>query len=142
MIGGLELGTGDEIVTSDEEHPGLQGALIAARELQGRLDQGGAVRGGANAVGPSTRLVACSHVGWMSGSLAPAELAEVEVPVLLDGAQGVGAIPVDVQRARLRRLRRRRAEVAVRPGRDRDAVREPGAARAPAGRTPRLREPR
>ena len=40
--------------------------------------------------------MACSHVGWMSGSLAPAELAEVDVPVLLDGAQGVGAVPVDV----------------------------------------------
>ncbi len=46
---------------------------------------------------PRTRLVACSHVGWMSGSLAPAELAELDVPVLLDGAQGVGAI--DVRRA-------------------------------------------
>jgi selenocysteine lyase/cysteine desulfurase len=31
VIGGLELGRGDEIVTSDEEHPGLQGALVAAR---------------------------------------------------------------------------------------------------------------
>jgi L-cysteine/cystine lyase len=33
----------------------------------------------------------------MSGCLAPAELAEVEVPVLFDGAQGVGAIEVDVR---------------------------------------------
>jgi L-cysteine/cystine lyase len=32
----------------------------------------------------------------MSGRLAPAELARVDVPVLLDGAQGVGAIEVDV----------------------------------------------
>ena len=32
----------------------------------------------------------------MSGSLAPAELAELDVPVLLDGAQGVGAVAVDV----------------------------------------------
>ena len=32
----------------------------------------------------------------MSGLLAPAELADVDVPVLLDGAQGVGAVPVDV----------------------------------------------
>ena len=32
----------------------------------------------------------------MSGSVAPAALAEVEVPVLLDGAQGVGAVPVDL----------------------------------------------
>ena len=35
MIGGLELGPGDEILTSDEEHPGLLGALGAARELRG-----------------------------------------------------------------------------------------------------------
>ena len=32
----------------------------------------------------------------MSGSVAPGELADVEVPVLLDGAQGVGAVAVDV----------------------------------------------
>ena len=33
----------------------------------------------------------------MTGSVAPAELAEADVPVLLDGAQGVGAIPTDVR---------------------------------------------
>ena len=44
-----------------------------------------------------TRLVACSHVSWMSGRLAPAELARLDVPVVLDGAQGVGAVPVDVR---------------------------------------------
>jgi selenocysteine lyase/cysteine desulfurase len=96
VIGGLELGEGDEIVTSDEEHPGLQGALIAARECKGVSIKAVPFAEVASAVGPRTRLVACSHVGWMSGSLAPAELAEVEAPVLLDGAQGVGAIPVDV----------------------------------------------
>jgi selenocysteine lyase/cysteine desulfurase len=51
----------------------------------------------ADGAGPRTRLIACCHVGWMSGTLAPAELAGLEVPVLLDGAQGVGAIAVDVQ---------------------------------------------
>ena len=96
VIGGLELGRGDEIVTSDEEHPGLQGALSAARELRGVSIRTVPFAEVANAVGPRTRLVACSHVGWISGSLAPAELAEVEVPVLLDGAQGVGAVPCDV----------------------------------------------
>ena len=97
MIGGLELSRGDEIVTSDEEHPGLLGALIAARELKGVTVRTVALTDIADAVGPKTRLVACSHVGWMSGSLAPPELAEVDVPVLLDGAQGVGAIPVEVK---------------------------------------------
>ena len=134
VIGGLELGRGDEIVTSDEEHPGCWARWSRRASCSGvSIGECRSPRS-ANAVGPRTRLVACSHVGWMSGSLAPAELAEVEVPVLLDGAQGVGAVPVDVARARLRRLRGRRAEVAVRPRRDRDAVREPGAARAAAGR--------
>ena len=96
-IGGLELGRGDEIVTSDEEHPGLLGALSAARELRGVAVREVPLSEVAEAVGPRTRLLACSHVGWVSGSLAPAELAQVDVPVLLDGAQGVGAIAVEVQ---------------------------------------------
>jgi L-cysteine/cystine lyase len=95
-IGGLQLAAGDEIVTSDEEHPGLLGALSAARELRGVEVREVPLREVAEAIGPRTRLVACSHVGWMSGRLAPAELAQVDVPVLLDGAQGVGAIEVDV----------------------------------------------
>jgi L-cysteine/cystine lyase len=33
----------------------------------------------------------------MSGLVAPAELAELDVPVLLDGAQGIGAVDVDVR---------------------------------------------
>ena len=96
VIGGLDLGRSEEIVTSDEEHPGLQGALMAARECKGVTVRAVALADVADAVGPKTRLLACSHVGWMSGRLAPAELAEVEIPVLLDGAQGVGAVPVDV----------------------------------------------
>src|SRR3954451_22213707 len=97
VIAGLGLGPGDEIVTSDAEHPGLIGPLIGARE------QGVTVRvvpftEVANAVRATTTLVAVSHVNWLTGELAPAELAEVPVPVILDGAQGAGAIPVDVKR--------------------------------------------
>ncbi|MGP0101387.1 MAG: aminotransferase class V-fold PLP-dependent enzyme [Solirubrobacteraceae bacterium] len=97
VIGGLELARGDEILTSDEEHPGLLGALSAARELRGVDVREVPLEEVASAVGPRTRLVACSHVGWVSGSLAPAALAELDVTVLLDGAQGVGAVPVDVR---------------------------------------------
>jgi selenocysteine lyase/cysteine desulfurase len=96
VIGGLSLGAGDEILTSDEEHPGLLGALGAARELRGVSIREVPLAEIAAAAAPNTRLVACSHVGWMSGSYAPAELAELDLPVLLDGAQGVGAVPVDV----------------------------------------------
>jgi L-cysteine/cystine lyase len=93
-LAGMKLGRGDEVLTSDEEHPGLIGPLIAVRQ------RGVEVRAVpfaelANEVRPDTRLVACSHVSWVSGAHAPRELAEVDPPVILDGAQGVGAVPVD-----------------------------------------------
>ena len=50
----------------------------------------------AEAVDARTTLVAASHVNWITGEIAPAELADVPVPVILDGAQGAGAVPVDV----------------------------------------------
>jgi len=95
VLAGMDVGAGDEIVTSDEEHPGLIGPLIAARE------RGAEIRAVpfaelADAVGPRTTAVACSHVNWRTGEIAPAALAELDVPVILDGAQGAGAIPVDV----------------------------------------------
>jgi selenocysteine lyase/cysteine desulfurase len=95
-ISGLQLGPGDEILTSDEEHPGLLGALSAARE-RGVSIRMAPLTEIAEAVSPATSLVACSHVGWMSGSFVSPALAQVDVPVLLDGAQGVGAVPVDVK---------------------------------------------
>jgi selenocysteine lyase/cysteine desulfurase len=97
ILSGLDLRAGDEIVTSDEEHPGLLAPL-------GRLTR----RSGVNvrvvpfaelagAVTSSTRLVACSHVSWVGGQVVDtAALAATGVPVLLDAAQGVGAVPVDV----------------------------------------------
>ncbi|HEY2536912.1 MAG TPA: aminotransferase class V-fold PLP-dependent enzyme [Solirubrobacteraceae bacterium] len=97
VIAGLDLRPGDEILTSDEEHPGLLGALAGARECKGVTVRTAPLAKIAEAVEErKTRLVACSHVGWMSGSLAPAALSQLQIPVLLDGAQGVGAIPVDV----------------------------------------------
>jgi L-cysteine/cystine lyase len=96
VIDGLGLSEGDEILTSDEEHPGLLGALGAARDLHGVSVRMAPFAEIAEAVGDSTRLVTCSHVSWMTGRIAPGALAELDVPVVLDGAQGVGAVPVDV----------------------------------------------
>ena len=95
-IAGLRLEGGAEILTSDEEHPGLLGALVAARELQGVSVREVPLARIAEEIGPNTRLIACCHVGWMSGTHAPADLAQADVLVLLDGAQGAGAVPVDV----------------------------------------------
>jgi L-cysteine/cystine lyase len=95
-LAGLALGPGDEVVTSDSEHPGVNGPLQALRDLRGVEIRAVPLADVADAVGPRTRLVACSHVGWITGETAPAALADVDPPVLLDGAQGVGAVPVDV----------------------------------------------
>jgi selenocysteine lyase/cysteine desulfurase len=97
VIDGMGLSEGEEILTSDEEHPGLLGALSAARALHGVSVRAVPFAEIAEAVTERTRLVACSHVSWMTGRIAPATLAELDVPVLLDGAQGVGAVPVDVR---------------------------------------------
>jgi selenocysteine lyase/cysteine desulfurase len=95
VLAGMDLGRGDEIITSDQEHPGLLGPLKAARD-RGATVRMVALRDVADAVGPKTRLVAVSHVSWVGGEVAPAELAEVGVPVVLDGAQGAGAVPIDL----------------------------------------------
>ena len=52
----------------------------------------------ASFVGPDTRLVACSDVSWVTGRrLDSAALSATGVEILLDGAQGLGAVPVDVR---------------------------------------------
>lgn len=96
---GLGLRRGDEVITADDEHPGLFGPLAAAERVLGIRVVAVPFERVAEAAGPQTKLVACSHVNWCTGALAPAELAEVgrRVPVLLDGAQGAGAIRVDVE---------------------------------------------
>ena len=94
----------------------------------------------AGEVSSSTRLVACSHVSWVSGQIVDTEaLAATGVPVLLDAAQAIGAIPVDVERARLRLLCRVGSEVAVRARGQRLPVRAPGAPRRAARPVARLR---
>jgi selenocysteine lyase/cysteine desulfurase len=98
VVAGLALGPGEEILTSRDEHPGLLGALQTARELTGVSIRAVALEELPRSLAANTRLIACSHVSWVDGSIAPATLAEVseEVPVLFDGAQGVGAVPLDV----------------------------------------------
>src|SRR5262249_59054587 len=77
-------------------HPGLLGPLTSLRTRRGVVVRAVPFADLADAVGPSTRLVACSHVSWVTGAVRPEGLAGLDIPVLLDGAQGVGAVPIDV----------------------------------------------
>ena len=91
-----DLLPGDELLTSDEEHPGVLAPLAAARArgIRVRVAPFAEI---ADAVEPGTRMVVCSHVSWMTGKVVDtAALGATGTPVLLDGAQGLGAVPVDV----------------------------------------------
>jgi L-cysteine/cystine lyase len=102
VLAGLGLGAEDEVVTTDGEHFGLLGAL-ATSPAQVRvapvreLPPEEALEVLLAEVTPKTRLLALSHVCWMSGNRLPVrELKEVaSLPVLVDGAQSAGAIPVE-----------------------------------------------
>jgi L-cysteine/cystine lyase len=97
VLAGLDLRAGDEVVTSDEEHPGLLAPLGRLKRQAGIRVKIAPFAEVAAAIGPDTRLVACSHVSWVSGRVVDtAALAATGVPVLLDAAQGIGAVPVDV----------------------------------------------
>jgi L-cysteine/cystine lyase len=90
------FGAGDRLVTSDVEHPGVYGPLGQARS-RGAEVVVAPFESLHEAVDASTTAVVCSHVSWVSGSFAPAELASLDVPVIYDGAQGVGPVPLDVK---------------------------------------------
>jgi L-cysteine/cystine lyase len=97
VMSALDLGPGDEVLTSDEEHPGVLAPLGALRERRGVSVRVAPFDELPAAVGPRTRLIACSHVSWVTGSVVDAgALAATPALVLLDGAQGLGAVPLDM----------------------------------------------
>ena len=101
-LSAMRIGPADEVVTTDNEHPGLS-APLAARGARLRVAQV-LRRPAAEAfdrilaeVTPRTRLIALSHVGWLNGHVLPVlELKRATgLPVLVDGAQSAGAVPVE-----------------------------------------------
>ena len=99
VLAGMDLGAGDELVVAEGDHPGVLGPVYAAR-ARGAAVRAVPLRDIAEAVGPDTTAVVCSHVHWHTGEIAPAALADVGVPVILDGAKAAGAIDVDVRALR------------------------------------------
>ena len=94
VLAGLDLGRDDEVVTTDVEHFGLIGPLHASGARVVTASEDGVL----DAVTDRTRLIAVSHVSWVTGnSLDPAGLkAETGLPILVDGAQSAGVIPVEI----------------------------------------------
>ena len=94
----LPLGPGDEVVTSDVEHPGLLAPLEGARRRNGFDVRFAPFDELAGSVGSRTRLVACSHVSWADGRVVDVEaLRATGVRLLFDGAQGLGALDFEVE---------------------------------------------
>ena len=99
VVAGLGLGAEDEVLTTDQEHFGLLGQLhgSGARVVVAEADEDALLA----AVTPRTRLIAVSHVLWTTGRrLDLARLRRPDgPPLLVDGAQSAGAIPVDLSGA-------------------------------------------
>jgi L-cysteine/cystine lyase len=93
VLAGLDLGPEDEVMTSDVEHFGLLGALAVSKARVVAVPPDEIV----DAVTDRTRLIAISHVSWVTGnSLEPERVkAETGLPILVDGAQSAGVIPVE-----------------------------------------------
>jgi L-cysteine/cystine lyase len=101
VLAGLGVEPGDEIVTTDSEHFGLigparaSGARVRVARIRDRPAQE-AMDAILAEVGPRTRLVAVSHVLWTTGHVLPVDELRraLDVPMLVDGAQSTGTIPV------------------------------------------------
>lgn len=108
VLWGLNLQPGDEIVTTNLEHSGILiplAQLSRRRNITIRIADLGvgepeqALEAIARALTPKVRLLALSHVSYSTGAVLPLkEIVELahrhHIPVLADGAQAVGAIPL------------------------------------------------
>ncbi len=96
---------GDEVVSSRSEHPGCLVPLHALEKRYGvrlkLVEPPITTEKIERAMTPRTRLVAISHVDWTTGEVLPLEeisqlARDRGALTLVDGAQSVGSVPVDV----------------------------------------------
>jgi selenocysteine lyase/cysteine desulfurase len=104
-VASIDWREGDEVISATTEHPGC---LVPLHSLARRfgvkvtlLPPPVTAEKVDAAITPKTRLVALSHVDWTSGEVLPLEeicelTRERGALTLIDGAQSVGNVPVEV----------------------------------------------
>ncbi len=113
IANGLELKPGDEVLITDQEHPGSMGPWDLRGKRQGIVvkklvipiptpDPQTVVHIFADAIGPRTKVIAVPHVASHYGIVLPVreicDLARARsIFTLVDGAQAVGQMRVDVK---------------------------------------------
>jgi isopenicillin-N epimerase len=114
IANGLELKSGDEVLITDQEHPGGMGPWDLRAKRQGIVvkklvipvptpDPQTVVHIFANAIGPRTKAIAVPHVTSHYGIVLPVrEICDLgrarAIFTLVDGAQAVGQMRVDVKK--------------------------------------------
>jgi L-cysteine/cystine lyase len=108
---GIDWHAGDEVITTNHEHTSLLAPLYQLRDRFGivirfaDLDPNAdrpVLEAITDLITPRTRLISISHVTWTTGALLDIHEVgrmghEMGIPVLIDGAQSAGAIPIDVK---------------------------------------------
>lgn len=111
ICNGLAWQAGDEVIFTDHEHVS---AIILLRHIRDRYGvnlrvaelgpglEHSAEEAIAELITPRTRLIMLSHVSFMTGAAldvkAVTEMAhQANVPVLVDGAQSAGVLPIDMK---------------------------------------------
>ncbi len=108
---GIDWRAGDEVITTNHEHMSLLAPLYQLRDrfdivmrfadLGPNADRP-ILEAITDLITPRTRLISISHVTWTTGAVLDIREVgrmgrELGIPVLIDGAQSAGAIPIDVK---------------------------------------------
>lgn len=109
VLAGLPWRPGDEVITTEQEHEAMLHPLlhlqatrqIVVRRVPVSADAATMLAGLSGAASDKTRLVAVSHIPCETGTLLPGRdiatwCRDHGVLCLLDGAQTLGAVPVDI----------------------------------------------
>jgi L-cysteine/cystine lyase len=108
---GFHWHEGDEIITTNHEHISALAPLYQLRDRYGIVMRMADLGPRADRpilpaleelITPRTRLIVLSHVTWSTGAVLDIRAVgrlgrERGIPVLVDGAQSAGAIPIDVK---------------------------------------------